>query len=179
MMESSTGTILRLVIILLPVAQLDEFACRQLDRVRTSFFNVIIRWEGLHLTRFHHSSIGAVATPRGLPFRRSAKRKQYRQRQKWNMAPNLRRPSLRPPIPWIQPQGSCIIPFHLVDLSPHGTAPSRMNLAIPGSAQKSLAGLSFLIPKVWHGSNECLVWTSTWTIQKTSLLRCTSMTSQK
>ena len=43
MMESSAGTILRLVISLLPVAQLDEFAYRQLDRVRTSFFNVIIR----------------------------------------------------------------------------------------------------------------------------------------
>ena len=43
MMESFAGTILRLVISLLPVAQLDEFACRQLDRVRTSFFNVIIR----------------------------------------------------------------------------------------------------------------------------------------
>ena len=39
MMESSVKSISRPVIDRLPVNQLDEFACRQLDRVSDLFFN--------------------------------------------------------------------------------------------------------------------------------------------
>ena len=37
MMESSTTTILRPVINQLPITKLDDFACRQLDKVRAIF----------------------------------------------------------------------------------------------------------------------------------------------
>ena len=59
MMESSVKTISRPVIGRLPVTQLDEFACRQLDRVRTFFSNrlighpaLVIMWERLGRSGF-------------------------------------------------------------------------------------------------------------------------------
>ena len=91
MMESSVKTISRPVIGRLPVSQLDEFACRQLDRVRTLFsiylINLpapLIRWEELGRSKFsvahqhishslHHSSAGTGGQSPGLQFRRSVR----------------------------------------------------------------------------------------------------------
>ena len=92
-MESSVKTISRPVIGRLPVTQLDEFACRQLDRVRDHFFLIAdrlvvhrlsaetsfvdqtsdLRRRLVYLTCFRHSSAGMAAAPRGHPSKKSAR----------------------------------------------------------------------------------------------------------
>ena len=57
MMESSVKTISRPVIDRLPVNQIDEFACRQLDRVSRVFSNVI------YISNYHQ--IGRYGKPNG------------------------------------------------------------------------------------------------------------------
>jgi len=104
-MESSVKTISRPVIGRLPVTQLDEFACRQLDRVRAFFFNRLIdppawlsdergpadqtfdlRNQLVYLTSFHHSSASMAAVSRGTPSKRNSRRKQRPRHQKENLA---------------------------------------------------------------------------------------------